>query len=288
MLTQRGDIPDAIDCDTVAAVNESPTTLTGVLRESTRDAAPDNSSMLRALSVLETLVRVGRPVTLSDLMQITGAPKPSLHRTLGLFEDAGWLIRDESGRAYSAGPRLARFAFDVLTHDAVASHRRAVLRRLVDRVGETCNLAVLRRAEIVYLDRVEADWPLRLHIEAGTALPPHCCASGKLLLAFRPRAERELMLDTLHLMRFTPNTITDRDRLADEFDRIRSQGYALDNEEYVTGAVCVSVPVFDADRNAVAAVAVHAATARLPLARALEFLPDLRRAASAIEDGMAR
>jgi IclR family transcriptional regulator, acetate operon repressor len=232
-----------------------------------KDAALENSSTLKAFSVLERLVRAGEPVTLAELMLATRMPKPSLHRTLALFEEAGLVMREPSGRAYAVGPRLARFALDVLTNDRVASQRRVILRKLVADVGETCNLSMLRKGELVYLDRVEADWPLRLHLPAGTALPPHCSASGKLLLAFKPAAER---------------TITDRSLLASELDRIAANGYAVDNEEYVVGVACVAVPVRDAAGEVIAAVAVHAATARLPLARAIEFAPKLHEAAAQI------
>jgi DNA-binding IclR family transcriptional regulator len=141
---------------------------------------------------------------------------------------------------------------------------------------------MLRKGELVYLDRVEADWPLRLHLPAGTALPPHCSASGKLLLAFKAPAEREQFVSTLPLPRFTERTITNRQLLASELDRIAATGYAVDNEEYVIGVACVAVPVRDAAGEVVAAVAVHAATARLPLTRAIEFVPQLNDAATRI------
>jgi len=245
------------------------------------EAARENSSTLKALSVLEALVRAGRPVTLGELMQATGLPKPSLHRTLALFEEAGHVQREPAGRAYAVGPRLASLGLAILTNDFVSTLRHTILRQLVADVGETCNLAMLKRGEVVYLDRIEADWPLRLHLPVGTTLPPHCSASGKLLLALRPAAEREELLQALPLPRFTERTITDRALMAKELDRIAAAGYALDNEEYVVGVACVAVPV-RVDGVAVAAVAVHAATARLSLQRAMEFLPRLEQAAQRI------
>lgn len=246
-----------------------------------RDAALENSSTLKALSVLEALVAAGRPVTLSELMQATGLPKPSLHRTLSLFEDGGYVQREPAGRAYAVGPRLASLGLAILTNDAVATLRRAILRQLVADVGETCNLAMLRKGEVAYLDRVEADWPLRLHLPVGSTVPAHCSASGKLLLALLPATEREALVETMPLPRFTDRTITDRALMAKELDRIVAAGYALDNEEYVVGVACVAVPVRVAG-EAVAAVAVHAATARLPLQRAIDFVPRLNEAAQRI------
>lgn len=247
-----------------------------------REAALENSSMIKAFGVLEAVVAAQAPVTLGELMQATGMPKASLHRTLALFEEAGLVSREPAGRAYVPGPRLARFGFDVLQHDAVAAVRRTVLRKLVADLRETCNLCVLRRGELLYLDRVEADWPLRLHLPVGATLPPHSAASGKLLLAFKPATERAALIEAMPLQRFTDRTITDRQLLAAELDRIAANGYAVDNEEYVVGVACVAVPVRDADGAVAAAVAVHAATARLPLSRALEFVPTLNTAAASI------
>ena len=247
-----------------------------------REAALENSSTLKALSVLEALVRAPGPVTLTELMQATGLPKPSLHRTLSLFEDAGYVQREPAGRAYAVGPRLASLGLAVLTNDAAATLRRAILRGLVADVGETCNLAMLRKGEVVYLDRVEADWPLRLHLPVGSSVPPHCSASGKLLLAFLPAEEREAVLAALPLPRHTEHTITDRALLAKEIDRIVAAGYAVDDEEYVLGVACVAVPVRLGNGQVVAAVAIHAATARLPLQRAIEHAPRLHEAAARI------
>src|SRR3954471_12838135 len=92
-----------------------------------REAALENSSTLKALSVLDALVRAGRAATLTELVQATGMPKPSLHRTLALFEDAGYVQREPGGRAYAVGQRLASMALAILTHDSAATVRHAAL-----------------------------------------------------------------------------------------------------------------------------------------------------------------
>lgn len=244
------------------------------------DIAGETSSTLKAFGVLEVLVRAGRAVTLSELMQATELPKPTLYRALALFEEAGFLSREPGGRAYIIGDRLSRFGLDVLRNDAAATERRIVLRRVVSEIGESCNLAVLHKGTLIYLDRIEASWPLRLQIPAGgVALPPHCCASGKLLLANLPLKERDRLVELMALESFTPRTITDRGVLGVELARIAAAGYAVDDEEYVLGVACVAVPVRDRRGDVVASVAVQGATARLPLARAVEFVPHLQAAA---------
>src|ERR1700740_1403173 len=162
------------------------------------DIATETSSTLKAFAVLEVLVRTGRAVTLSELMQATELPKPTLHRTLALFEEAGFLTREPGGRAYILRERLSRFPLGVLRNDSASAERRTVLRRVVSEIAESCNLAVLQKGALIYLDRIEAPWPLRLHLpEGGVALPLHCCASGKLLLAHTPPAERQRLLELM-------------------------------------------------------------------------------------------
>ena len=247
------------------------------------EIASETSSTLKAFAVLEVLVRAGRAVTLAELMQATELPKPTLHRTLALFEEAGILGREPGSRAYIIGERLSRFGLEVLRNEGAATKRRIVLRRVVSEIGESCNLAVLHKGALIYLDRVEADWPLRLQLPVGGfAIPPHCCASGKLLLAYLPLAERQALLELLALERFTVRTITDRQVLASELERIVNSGYAVDNEEYVVGVACVAVPVRNGDGDVIASIAVQGATARLPLMQAIEFVPRLQAAAASI------
>lgn len=249
----------------------------------TAEIASETSSTLKAFGVLEVLVRAGRAITLSELMQATELPKPTLHRALALFEEAGFLAREPGARAYIIGERLSRFALDVLRSDGAAAERRTILRRVVSEISESCNLAVLQKGALIYLDRIEAPWPLRLHVaEGGGALPLHCCASGKLLLAHLTPAERGRLLELMPLQRFTERTITDRAVLESELDRIVKAGYAVDNEEYVLGVACVAVPVRNRHGDVIASLAVQGATARLPLMRAIEFIPRLRAAAAEI------
>ena len=247
-----------------------------------KDSSSENSSMLKGVIILEALATFQQPASLAQLMQITGMPKASLHRTLAIFEEAGLVAREPGGRTYAPGDRLSKLAITTLTHDTVSAIRHSVLRKLVADLRETCNLAILKRGELFYLDRVEADWPLRLHLPPGTTLPPHCSASGKLLLAFKPAEERARFLENLPLEQFTHRTITDHHVLESELERIASIGYAVDNEEFVLGVSCVAVPVKDAAGEVVAAIAVHAATARLPLSQAMEHISKLKEAAERI------
>lgn len=242
------------------------------------------SATLRALAVLEVVAKGENPLALNDIMGATGLPKPTAHRILGLLEAAGMLVREPEGKRYAPGPRLSALALDVLTGAAWRAPRHAILQALVNEIGETCNLTMLDGTEVVYLDRVEAAWPLRLHFQTGSRVPAHCSASGKLLLALMPARMRRRIVDTLPMPGFTANTITDRKAFAAALNSIRKERVSTDDEEYLAGTVCVAVPVANARREVPAVLAVHAPVTRMSLARALTHVPALRRAAAQLVD----
>lgn len=249
---------------------------------------PDNSdhssATLRAIAILETIAGADGPLGLVDLMAATGLPKPTVHRITTLLADAALVVREAEGKRFAPGPRLASLALASLTHTAWRAPRHAILKALVAEIGETCNLTLLDGTEVVYLDRVEAAWPLRLHFQTGSRVPAHCSASGKLLLSLLPSRERRRILDVLPFSYHTANTITNRDDLEMALKRIRRERLSTDNEEYLDGTVCVAVPVESEKRRVPAALAVHAPTTRLTLEQAMQCVPALRRAAARLAE----
>lgn len=248
----------------------------------TEKSAP--SPGLRLFDLLDVLVREGRALTLAEVVTASGWPKPTVHRLLGQLEAGAWLAREPDGRRYAVAARLLRLAESALAGHALHGVRHAVLRQLVADLGESCNLTALSGAEVVYLDRIESAFPLQLNLRPGTRVPLHCSASGKLLLAHLPAQQRNALLDGLPLVRHTDTTLTSRESLEAQFKRIRKTGYAVDDEEFVEGLVCVAVPVPSAQPGGIArcAVALQAPAVRMTLAQAIERLPRLQEAAQAI------
>ena len=154
---------------------------------------------LRAVSILEALVAAERPAALAELTGVVRLPKPTLYRMLGMLEAAGLVMREPGARRYAPGPRLAALGRAVMLNASLRGERRAILARLVEAIGETCNFTMLDGAEVVYVDRVETAWPLRMTLTSGSHVPLHCTASGKLLLALLPKAARERLVAQLAL-----------------------------------------------------------------------------------------
>lgn len=247
-----------------------------------RSSASRNSrpAVTRALMLLEALAAEERPAALSDLAQTLGLPPATAYRLCQRLEDEGFVSRDGSKRKYKVGARLMRLGFAIMRSTGAHSSRRAILQQLVDRIGETCNLTTLAGNEVMYIDRVETRWPLRLTLEPGSRVPMHCTASGKLLLASLPKPARDQILKTMVFSRETPNTITNRVALDRDLRLIARHNYSTDNEEFLTGLIAIAVPITDNRGKTFAAVACHAPVARLSLKEAVTLVPLLQSAAA--------
>jgi DNA-binding IclR family transcriptional regulator len=242
-------------------------------------AAP-SSSAERSLRLLSLLAQEGRALSLAELSVRLGLPKVTTHRLCAQLLDGGYLARDVDERCFAVGPALRKLAFDTLNHGVVRGLRHEVLAALVTQVGETCNFTTLDGTQVLYIDRVEAQWPLRLTLDVGSHVPLHCTASGKLFLAEMPTLEREALIAQLPLTRMTRHTITSARALKAECEAIAAQGHSNDREEFIAGLIAVAVPVRDAGGRARAAIALHAPSARMQLAEAQRQLPALRAAAA--------
>ena len=239
---------------------------------------------LRLFALLEAVAQKDQFFSLQSMVEETGLPKPTLHRMLQQLESAGILQRDGDGRHYSTGLRLRRLAETLLLNNTVHGARHVVLRRLVDEVGESCNITALSGSEVLYLDRVETPAPLRFYLQPGSRVPVHCSASGKLFLAQMSPSQRRRLLEQIPLERYTERTITDPVRLEQEIDQVRSEGFTLDDEEFLPGLVCLAVLVQNpSGGRSNTAVAMQAPKLRLSRDKLLKPLLALQQAAAALE-----
>lgn len=237
---------------------------------------------MRLFALLEVIASRDQMYSLQALVEETGLPKPTLHRMLQQLESAGLLQRLDDGRHYGTGLRLRRLAENLLLNNSFHGAQHAVLRHLVDQIGESCNLTALSGNEVVYLDRVETAAPLRFYLHPGSRVPAHCSASGKVFLAQMSPAQRRRLLAHVPLEACTPKTLVSFDALEEEIARVKRDGHAFDNEEFLPGLLCVAVLVPNPNGRSNLAVALQAPVMRMTAEKALACLPALQRAAAAL------
>lgn len=237
---------------------------------------------VRLFMVLEAMSRGTSHFTLQEMVEETGLPKPTVYRMLQQLEAAGILQRDGNERHYGMGNRMRRIANGLLLNDSLHGARHRILQQLREAVGESCNLTALSSGEVVYLDRVETAAPLRFYLHPGARVPVHCSATGKLFLSQLPPRQRQQLLGDAPLERLTANTIVDPGALDDELERCRRDGYAVDNEEFLPGLICLAVLVPSRHGKSNLGVALQGPTMRVSLAQVDRYLPHLQKAAQAL------
>ncbi len=255
------------------------------LETALKDVGGDGSSgsaVLRAISILEAISRHQDAPQLADICRLVDLPKATVYRILTTLEHAGYVCKEPGSKSYTCGLRLFKMAGNALLRSPNRAARHSILEELVEQIGETCNLTVPSVNSVLYLDRVEASWPLRTALGAGSNVPLYASASGKLFLSYMNRKNRERFVRTTPLIRYTKKTLHEPSVLLHELEQIRVKGYATDNEEYLPGICCIGVPVQTDDGTVVAAIAAHAPNTRMNLEQAVEFLPQMREAADAI------
>lgn len=240
-----------------------------------RETIPTN---LRLLMVLEAVAAAGVPVTPTEVNASLDLPKPTIHRLFATLEEEAFLQRDLDGRTYSPGPRLRTFAGGVLSSLRIRTARQAILQKLSRQIGETCNIALPDRTAMVYLERVETEWPLRIQLPQGTRVPFHCTASGKMYLSSLAANHLHRYLKSADLEAPTERSITDRRELLEEINTVRAQGYALDRGEFMDDMVALAVPILGPQDRLMATLSFHAPTQRFDIDKALQHLPELQEA----------
>lgn len=240
------------------------------------------SATEKAFSILSTLSGASEPMSMIDLGNSVGLPKPSAHRVLAQLEKSGLVLRSPATKLYTIGPELVTFAIKVLSARVRLPDVKSIMQSLVDDIHETVNLAVLDGAEVVYLERVECKERLRINLHAGSRIPVHASSTGKLLAAHLPKQRQKRLIENLHLKEYTEFTITDRSKLAEELAKIKKQGYSTNYQENLKGLIGVGVPVRGPNGDVIAALALHAPEARMSLEQGIACVPRLNAAADQI------
>jgi DNA-binding IclR family transcriptional regulator len=241
-----------------------------------------SSQLLRGLLMIEAVAESTRRLSVTELVEVLGLPKPTVHRISTQLEEEGYLQRSPVDKRFVIGNQLKDLAFSILSNNSVGAARHAILQALSEEIGETCNCAMLDGNHSVYFDRVETNWPIKIQLHQGSQLPLHATASGKLFLAHMKPKERKRLLRAAPLSRNTERTLVSPDFLEEELKKIKEEGVGYDNEEFLTGMVAIAVPVFDKSNKVCFTVAVHAPTVRMKIDDLRQYIPSLRRAASSL------
>lgn len=219
------------------------------------------ASVARAMDLLIILGKNPQDMGVTELSKLLGVQKSTVHSLLQTLLDKGFVQQTEHGR-YSLGVKLIELGNLCAERLDVWSAARPVMTQLADEIGEIVLLAVLSHGEPIIVEKVEPQRPFLIIPKLDFTIAIHSTSVGKVLLAYAKDEVIRQVIDS-GLQKYTPCTITDPQKLYDELEKVRTNGYALCCNETIEGVTCIAAPVFTARNNVVAALSLSSATSIL-------------------------
>ncbi len=216
-----------------------------------------NRSASRTIDIIQLLSTTKKPVTLTEISKTLGLPKSSTLEILNTLISKEIIEFGEEGtKTFKIGWKLLEMTVATLSQNDLHKVARSHLEELSHLTGETVFLAIEDSGQMVYLDKVEGVSMIRATASLGSRVPLHCGALGKAFLAALPDSRIAELTSGIELKPYTQYTITRYPQLLEEIKRIRKQGYAVDNEEYLQDIFCLGAPIINQSDQPIASISV--------------------------------
>ncbi len=236
----------------------------------------------RAVLILETLAAGVAPLGVSEISRRLHLNKSTVHDILVTLARHHLVERDQSAKTYRLGWKLTELAQHANRRHDLRGLAHQPLVALAHTVAETVFLGAYHNTQILIVDKEEAPHDFKITSPLGRRLNYAAGAFGKIFLAALTEIEAHKLMRTRALPAFTPNSIVKTTLLREELRKVRTHGYALDDEEYLTGVRATAAPVNDARGRVVAALCVVGMKARLPMDKLLRITKAVRHTAEEI------
>lgn len=213
-------------------------------------------SVKKAIDIINYIADQEHGQGATEISEALGYGVSATYHLLNTLKESNIITQDEKTKKYQLGLKLWKLGMVAYRQNSIAITLKPHLTRLRDYTGETSNLTILDGNEIVYVAQEESDKLIKMFTKTGATAPLHCTASGKIFLAYMEEDQRNETIDSLDLVRFTDNTITDKSLLKEELQRIKESGYGFDIEERDEDVSCIAAPVFGPDNEVMACISI--------------------------------
>lgn len=240
-------------------------------------------SLERGLAVMNSFSRERRAQTLSEVAQMTGLTRATARRVLLTLAELGYV--HQNSRSFSLTPKVLDLGYSYLSSFQIVELAQYPMERLVEEVRESSSMSVLDDSEIVYVARVPTKRIMTISLALGSRLPAYPTSMGRVLLAGLADQEIDDYLEKTQFEQLTPHTITDPVELRKVIEVVRSEGYALVDQELEEGVRSIAAPITNGRGKVVAAMNISGHASRVTLETMLEdFRPRLLSTARTISE----
>jgi IclR family transcriptional regulator, pca regulon regulatory protein len=234
------------------------------------------SGFARGLKVIEAFGETTPRLAIADVARITGLDRATARRCLLTLADLGYA--DYDGKFFVLTPKVLRLGHAYLSATPLPHIVQPFLDKLAEEVHQSASASVLDGTEVVYIARASQKRVMSINLMPGSRLPAYCASMGRVLLAALPEDEARNILKQSTLKAFTPRTRTEPAQLMEEIAKVRTEGYAVIDQELELGLCSIAVPLYNSAGKTIAALNIGAQTARASTSRMIaSFLPLMRK-----------
>ncbi|MBV6306629.1 IclR family transcriptional regulator [Candidimonas humi] len=225
-------------------------------------------SLAKAFRILEAFTAAQPELTMAEVARKADVDNATAFRFLNTLVNLGYVKKVPDTRLFRLSFKVLDLGFNAIAHSDLRTHARPVLRGLVGEVREVASIGVLEDSQVLYAERVQAGLTrLGVDIRIGSRIPVYSSAIGHALLAWCPRDLQVRVLESSPRRKLTPTTLVDLNELLQRLDEVKDRGYAVSDQENVSGLYVVAAPILDVDGMPVAAVSVAAPALNTTLAQ---------------------
>ncbi|KMO36986.1 transcriptional regulator [Methylobacterium variabile] len=238
----------------------------------------------RAIAILTFIAEQKKALSAAEIAAGLALPLPTAHRLIGNLEHRGLIQKALGTKRYVVGSKLVTLSAKTIGAAFRTVRRQAVLSAVADRIGEQCEIGVVRDHAVVYVDSVRSKEQQSLQFNPGDSAPLHCTSTGKIYMSRLPAKTRHRLVHSMNLARHTPTTIVDPGELLASLEETRRRGWAKTNEEFVRGVVGCAVPIVSPAGDLIACLGVSVPVARVGFAGLDTFIGPLQEAAALLSE----
>ncbi|MFP7474029.1 IclR family transcriptional regulator [Niallia taxi] len=231
-------------------------------------------SLERALTILNKLAEYPDGLQIARLSEQVGLSKSTVHRLLATLTNMNYVEKNADTDKYKLGLQTLFLARNFLNSNTLVQTARPFLSKLSNEVNETIHLCIKDREEVLYVDKIESTQTIRMFSRIGSRAPMYCTAVGKVLLSGLDSDIQEELLSKIEFISKTPATITSKESLREEIEKVKLQGFALDNIENEKDLRCIAAPIYNHEGSIIASFSISGPSTRVTMDAVNDILVD--------------
>ena len=232
-------------------------------------------TLINASNILDYFIKKGKAISLNEISENLNLYPSTTHRILDTLRYLNYVTQLPDSEYYQLGLKSLELGMAKLSQIDFIKEAMPFLSELSRKYNENVYLAVLFEGMVFYQAKMEAFRTVKLDTHLGTRACFNCTSLGKILIAFLPKHEREKIYQNVGFCRATKNSIINKNKFEKEINKVRKQGFAIDNEENEEDIQCIAAPIRDYSGRVIAALSISGPSYRFNVVKQTQISSDV-------------